>query len=115
VAAAPIPALCCRACVSGIEFLTYRNAAGKVADFHATRHTFITNVMASRTTVTVARGIARHSTFRLTLDQCSHARLPDCLGALESLLKLNVCRSGDPAELRASGTADKSVKVGSGA
>src|SRR5262245_51093915 len=43
------------------DFLCYRNAEGHVADFHATRHTFVSRVVASGATVKEAQELARHS------------------------------------------------------
>jgi hypothetical protein len=80
--------------------------AGRVADFHATRHTFITHVVAGGASVKVAQELARHSTCRLTLDRYSHTRLHDLQGALDSLPKLDGQPGAGGEELRATGTDD---------
>lgn len=46
------------------DFLCYRDAAGQVADFHATRHTYISGIVAGGASVKVAQELARHSTSR---------------------------------------------------
>ncbi len=54
------------------DFLTYRDRNGRVADFHALRHTFITNLIAAGVHPRPAQTLARHSTITLTLDRYSH-------------------------------------------
>ena len=90
------------------DFLTYRNAAGKVADFHATRHTFISNIVAGGASIKVAQDLARHSTCRLTVDRYAHTRLHDLQGALDSLPPLDTSNA-ESRELRATGTDDLPV------
>lgn len=46
-----------------------------MADFHALRHTFITNLANSGVHPNVAKALARHSTIQLTMDSYSHVRL----------------------------------------
>ena len=67
------------------DFLRYRNAAGEVIDFHATRHCFISNIVAGGASVKTAQVLARHSTSRLTVDRYAHARFHDLQGAVDSL------------------------------
>ena len=67
------------------DFLKYKNEAGEVADFHATRHTFISNIVASGASVKTAQELARHSTPVLTIGRYSHTRLHDIKGALDGL------------------------------
>jgi integrase len=43
-----------------------------VADFHALRHTFITNLAMSGVHPKVAQDLARHSTIELTMSRYSH-------------------------------------------
>ena len=47
--------------------IPYQDADGRFADFHASRHTFVTNLVASRVSVKVAQTLARHSTPTLTI------------------------------------------------
>jgi len=54
------------------DFLRYRNAVGEVADFHSTRHTYISGIVAGGASVKVAQELARHSTSRLTVDRYAH-------------------------------------------
>jgi len=42
------------------SFLKYRDAAGRVADFHALRHTYISRLVRSGVNVKVAQELARH-------------------------------------------------------
>jgi integrase len=88
------------------DFLAYRNAAGEVADFHSTRHTFISGIVAGGASVKVAQELARHSTSRLTVDRYAHARLHDLQGALDALPSCNGRESPDTERgtLRATGT-----------
>ncbi len=67
------------------DFLKYRNAAGEVFDFHATRHTYISGIVAGGASVKTCQELARHSTPTLTIGRYSHARLHDIQGALEAL------------------------------
>ncbi len=71
------------------EFLLYRNAAGRVCDFHATRHTYISAIVNGGASVKVAQESARHSTPTLTIGRYSHTRLHDLTGALDALPDLN--------------------------
>ena len=50
-------------------FLAYRNQQAHVADFHALRHTFITNLAESGVHPKLAQELARHSTITLTMDK----------------------------------------------
>ncbi len=82
------------------DFLDYRNAAGEVFDFHATRHTFISGIVAGGASVKTCQELARHSTPTLTIGRYSHARLHDVKGALEALPEipdLSVVRSRYPS------------------
>lgn len=54
------------------DFLVYRNDAGKVIDFHALRHTFITNLIQGGANPRTAQTLARHSTITLTMDRYAH-------------------------------------------
>jgi len=69
----------------GSDFLQYENAAGEVADFHATRHTYISGIVAGGASVKTAQELARHSTPTLTIGRYAHTRLLDLRGALDGL------------------------------
>ncbi len=56
-----------------------------VVDFHALRHTFISNLVNGGVQPKVAQALARHSTITLTLDRYTHLRAGDELKALETL------------------------------
>ena len=53
-------------------FLCQTDEAGFVFDFHALRHTFITNPVRSGVHPNIAQQLARHSTITLTMDHYSH-------------------------------------------
>ena len=65
-----------------------KDASGRVVDFHALRHTFITNLARSQVHPKTAQVLARHSSITLTLDRYTHslredevrARIPARLG-----------------------------------
>ena len=63
----------------------YVDAEGHVADFHANRHTFITNLCRAGVAPKVAQSLARHSTITLTMDVYSHADLSEWVEAVRSL------------------------------
>jgi len=66
------------------DFLKFETDAGR-ADFHALRHTFISNLAASGVHPKLAKELARHSTITLTMDRYAHVGLLDMNSALESL------------------------------
>ncbi len=67
------------------DFLKYKNAEGEVIDFHAYRHTYITNVIDSGASVKVAQELARHSTPTLTIGRYGHTRIADLRAAVSAL------------------------------
>jgi len=67
------------------SFLAYRDTAGRVADFHALRHTFITRLAQSGIAPSVAKSLARHSTITLTIDRYTHTVIGDQRQALAVL------------------------------
>ncbi len=52
--------------------IPYRDASGRVVDFHALRHTFITNLANGGVHPRLAQKLARHSTITLTMDRYTH-------------------------------------------
>jgi len=58
---------------------------GRVADFHALRHSFITGLAVAGVPPQIAQRLARHSDVRLTLGVYSHLGLVDLAGALAKL------------------------------
>ncbi len=84
----------------GDIFLAYRDDAGRYVDFHALRHTFISNLAAGGVHPKTAQRLARHSTITLTMDRYTHLRREDLAGALTTLPDL----SSDRQTARATGT-----------
>jgi integrase len=87
------------------DFLVYCDAAGRYADFHALRHSFITMVGKAGVSPREHQDLARHSTYALT-SRYSHSRLYDLAAAVQSL---PIPMKGKPqAEaLKATGTDGK--------
>jgi integrase len=67
------------------DFLKYEDSQGKFADFHALRHTFITNLSRANVSPKVAQTLARHSDIRLTFNIYSHATTDEQAAAINSL------------------------------
>ncbi len=90
------------------DFLRYEDSAGKFADFHATRHTYISGIVAGGASVKTAQELARHSDPRLTIGRYSHTRLHDLQGALDALPATSASKPDTEArELAATGTDGK--------
>jgi len=85
------------------DFLKYKDSDGCFVDFHATRHTYISAIVAGGASVKTCQELARHSDPRLTIGRYSHARLHDLQGALEGLPDLQPQGPEQPAQ-RATGT-----------
>ncbi len=83
-------------------FCAYRDDAGRCADFHALRHTFISNLVAGGVHPKTAQQLARHSTITLTMDRYSHVFRGDVARALDVLPNLGPAKEA----LRATGTTD---------
>ena len=69
--------------------IAYRDDTGRVADFHALRHTFITNLAAGGVHPKIAQLLARHSTIMLTMDRYTHQYAGDVVEALAVLPDLS--------------------------
>jgi len=67
------------------DVLAYRDRRGFVADFHALRHTFITQVVSSGAPMKAAQELARHSTPTLTLGRYAHATIQDTSRAMNAM------------------------------
>jgi integrase len=65
--------------------IEYRDAEGRVFDFHALRHQFISNLARGGVHPKEARTLARHSTITLTMDRYTHLALADLTSALDRL------------------------------
>jgi integrase len=85
------------------DFLEYRDSAGRVADFHALRHTYISRLVRSGANVKVAQELARHSTPMLTLGRYAHVEVLDQTKALDALPSIDVVPAHREAG-RATGT-----------
>ena len=88
----------------GATLKTFRGK--RVADFHATRHTYISGIVAGGASVKTAQELARHSTPTLTIGRYAHTRLLDLRGTLDGLPGSDL-PEGPEAEadaLRATGT-----------
>ena len=75
------------------HFLSYRDGANRVADFHALRHTYISRLVASGANIKVAQELARHSTPSLTLGRYAHVQLLDQTRALAALPSIQAPRA----------------------
>ncbi len=95
--------------------IDYEDEAGRFADFHSLRHSFISNVGKSGATVKEAQRLARHSTSALTLDVYTHIGLHDERRAVEKLPQLHNIDGKDAGKNLAvalrTGTDDKPVKA----
>src|SRR5262249_36353551 len=65
--------------------LTYRDATGRVFDFHSLRHQFISNLAAAGVHPKAAQLLARHSTIKLTMDRYTHLGLCDLAASVNAL------------------------------
>ncbi|MGE0759962.1 MAG: tyrosine-type recombinase/integrase [Pirellulaceae bacterium] len=68
------------------DFLAYCDENGLYADFHANRHTSITNLSRAGVKPRTAQALARHSDIRLTMGVYTHIGLEDQALAIEALL-----------------------------
>ena len=67
------------------SFLDYRDASGRIADFHSLRHTFITNLVRGKVHPKNAQALARHSTINLTMNAYTHTVLGDLASDVDRL------------------------------
>jgi integrase len=79
------------------SFLAVRDHAGRVVDFHALRHTFITRLARSGVAPAVAKTLARHSTIVLTMDHYTHTLIEDERAALDRLPAIKTSLASDAA------------------
>jgi integrase len=87
------------------SFLATVDETGRVVDFHALRHTFITNLARGGVHPKIAQSLARHSTITLTMDRYSHTVIGEQADALCALPDLTPDESA-PQQNRATGTYD---------
>ena len=87
------------------DFLRYRDQEGQVVDFHALRHTFVTNLVNAGVTPKDAKELARHSTISLTMDRYAHVGIRDTAAAVAKLTIPTSLRPATEANvMRATGT-----------
>jgi hypothetical protein len=67
------------------DFLAYVDRQGRFADFHANRHTFITNLGRAGVSPKTTQTLARHSDIRLTMNVYSHTDLEKKADAIRRL------------------------------
>jgi integrase/recombinase XerD len=79
-----------------------KDAEGRVADFHALRHGYISALAGAGVSPKVAQTLARHSTITLTLDRYTHLRTTDERNAVQRLPSLGAASA--MASIRATGT-----------
>lgn len=65
--------------------IEYEDDQGRVFDFHALRHQFISNLVLAGVHPKVAQQLARHSTITLTMDRYAHVPTEHTVNALEQL------------------------------
>ena len=63
----------------------YEDDQGRFADFHALRHTFISNLARAGVHSRNAQALARHSTIDLTMNVYTHVDMDDLAGEVENL------------------------------
>ena len=63
----------------------YTDLDGKFADFHALRHTFITNLGHANVKPKIAQTLARHSDIKLTMQIYTHINTQEQADAINSL------------------------------
>src|SRR5262249_33397697 len=91
-------------------FLSFRDAAGRVFDFHALRHQYVSNLAAAGVHPKIAQTLARHSTIALTMNRYTHLAVHDLAASVNSLPALPVHISGKgPDVLQATGTDDQTA------
>jgi integrase len=78
------------------DFLKYVDGQGRYADFHANRHTFITNLGRVGVHPKTAQTLARHSDIRLTMNTYSHTDLAEKTEAVRRLPGLWECSGSAP-------------------
>jgi integrase len=67
------------------DHLRYEDENGMYADFHANRHTFISNLAKSGVSPKVAQTMARHSDINLTMNVYSHVKMDEQAAAISEL------------------------------
>ena len=92
------------------DFLRALDSRGRVVDFHALRHTFITNLASGGVHPKTAQMLARHSTISLTMDRYTHSEQAAELDALAALPDLSVsadCLAQNGASEESAGDSER--------
>lgn len=92
------------------DHLRYRTAAG-VIDFHALRHTFITNLARGGVHPKLAQDLARHSDINLTMSRYSHTELAERAKALASLPGTKTAGNQPPAVLDEASSLGRRLRI----
>jgi integrase/recombinase XerD len=87
--------------------IPFQDEAGRVFDFHAIRHQFISNLAAAGVHPKIAQALARHSTITLTMDRYTHLGVFDQTAALDKLPALPGTAPRLIESARATGTDGK--------
>ena len=93
----------------GAAGIPYRDPAGLVVDFHALRHTYISNLARANVHPKSAMDLARHGDVNLTMARYSHTLVADRAACLADLPDLEPT-APEADELRATGTCDDEPK-----
>ncbi|MCA9222352.1 MAG: site-specific integrase, partial [Planctomycetales bacterium] len=88
------------------DTLKYEDAAGRVFDFHALRHQYISQLAAAGVHPKTAQTLARHSTIKLTMDRYTHLQVSDLTGALDQLPSIPTPNKPRDSELLAATGTD---------
>ena len=89
------------------SLLAYTDGAGRFADFHCLRHTYVSRLVQSGASVKVAQDLARHSSPMLTLGRYAHVQIADHTKALDALPDLEQLKDVPAGyEAKATGTYD---------
>ena len=67
------------------DYLSYEDHAGRVFDFHALRHLFITSLARNNVSPKKAQELARHGDINLTMKVYTHVGLYDLDEAVQTL------------------------------
>ena len=97
------------------DFLNYQDEAVLFADFHANRHTFISNLGRAGVSLATAQKLARHSDPRLTANRYMHLDMEHQTAAIQSLPRPDdpVSRGdAEPSEQATSEPTDQTLVAG---
>jgi len=90
--------------------IAYQDDSDRVADFHAIRHTYVSNLARGGVHPKIAQQLARHSTITLTMDRYTHTAVGELSDALAALPDLED-NQPDRDRLRTMGTDDRDAIV----